>query len=150
MELTKVQNDLLTLLKLSEVSIEAITGIMVGLKNSEKLMIEMILYIADNHPNEAKINEKFVEMAMRPQDKRIYDAETGMYFENDFSMKNYKGAMEHLKKQKPVSREEAIAQIQRIRQAAREPRIRKTMRDVYLITVKFLNKEYFFKDRVYV
>lgn len=118
MELTKVQNDLLTLLKLSEVSIEAITGIMVGLKNSEKLMIEMILYIADNHPNEAKINEKFVEMAMRPQDKRIYDAETGMYFENDFSMKNYKGAMEHLKKQKPVSREEAIAQIQRIRQAS--------------------------------
>lgn len=118
MELTKVQNDLLTLLKLSEVSIEAITGIMVGLKKSEKLMIEMILYIADNHPNEAKINEKFVEMAMRPQDKRIYDAETGMYFENDFSMKNYKGAMEHLKKQKPVSREEAIAQIQRIRQAS--------------------------------
>ena len=48
----------------------------------------------------------------------IYDAETGMYFENDFSMKNYKGAMEHLKKQKPVSREEAIAQIQRIRQAS--------------------------------
>lgn len=118
MELTKVQNDLLTLLKLSEVSIEAITGIMVGLKNSEKLMIEMILYIADNHPNEAQINEKFVEMAMRPQDKWIYDAETGMYFENDFSMKNYKGAMEHLKKQKPVSREEAIAQIQRIRQAS--------------------------------
>jgi hypothetical protein len=71
MELTKVQNDLLTLLKLSEVSIEAITGIMVGLKNSEKLMIEMILYIADNHSNEAQINEKFVEMAMRPQDKWI-------------------------------------------------------------------------------
>lgn len=118
MELTKVQNDLLTLLKLSEVSIDAIIGIMIGLKNSEKLMIEMILFIADNHPNEAQINEKFVEMAMRPQDKRIYDAETGMYFENDFSMKNYKGAMEHIKKQKPVSREEAIAQIQRIRQAS--------------------------------
>jgi hypothetical protein len=118
MELTKVQNDLLTLLKLSEVSIEAITGIMVGLKNSEKLMIEMILYIADNHSNEAQINEKFVEMAMRPQDKMIYDAETGRYFTNDFGMKNYKGAMEHLKKQKPVSREEAIAQIQRIRQAS--------------------------------
>lgn len=56
---------------------------------------------------------------MRKENKNmIYDAETGMYFENDFSMKNYKGAMEHLKKQKPVSREEAIAQIQRIRQAS--------------------------------
>ena len=118
MELTKVQNDLLTLLKLSEVSIDAIIGIMIGLKNSEKLMIEMILYIADNHPNEAQINEKFVEMAMRPQDKRIYDAETGMYFENDFALQNSKKVREHLKKQKPVSREEAIAQIQRIRQAS--------------------------------
>ena len=48
----------------------------------------------------------------------IYDKETGLYFENDFAMKNYKGAMACLKKQKPVSREEAIAQVQRLRQAS--------------------------------
>jgi hypothetical protein len=61
-------------------------------------------------------NEKFMPQAS--QDKRIYDAETGMYFENDFALQNSKKVREHLKKQKPVSREEAIAQIQRIRQAS--------------------------------
>ena len=121
MELTKVQNDLLKLLTLSGMSIEAITGIMVGLKNSEKLMIEMILYIADNHPNEAQINEKFVEMAMpqrNPQDKIIYDEETGEFYENDFALQNSRKVKESLRKQKPFSREEFTAQVQRIRQAS--------------------------------
>jgi hypothetical protein len=118
MELTKVQNDLLTLLKLSEVSIDAIIGIMIGLKNSEELMIEMILYIADNHPNEAQINEKFVEMAMRPQERPTLNYLGQTPEQHQLWLEEQERKKAYLEKQKPVSREEAIAQIQRIRQAS--------------------------------
>ncbi len=40
----------------------------------------------------------------------IYDKETDRYYLNDFHLKNSKGAMESLKKQKPFSWEEMRAQ----------------------------------------
>ena len=39
----------------------------------------------------------------------IYDEETEMYFLNDFDLKNFRGARESLRNQKPITKEEAIA-----------------------------------------
>lgn len=50
----------------------------------------------------------------------IYDEETDRFYLNDSHMKNCKKAAESLKKQKPFSREEAIAQLQRNRAKLRE------------------------------
>lgn len=43
----------------------------------------------------------------------IYDEETDWYYLNEAHMKNSKAALENLKKQKPFSKEEMIAQCQR-------------------------------------
>lgn len=48
----------------------------------------------------------------------IYDEETEMYFLNDFDLKNFRGARESLRNQKPITKEEAIAQVQRIKAAS--------------------------------
>ena len=121
MSMTQAQKDLGTLLFLNGIEKELIVTILTAFQDSEEETKEMLYYVIDNNPNETQLLEKLTEMAMRhlnPQDKMIYDEETGMYFENDFAMKNYKGAMACLKKQKPFTREEAIAQVQRLRQAS--------------------------------
>ena len=48
----------------------------------------------------------------------IYDEETGRYFSTALGMKNYKGVVAYLKKQKPVTREKAIAQVQKLKAAS--------------------------------
>ena len=50
----------------------------------------------------------------------IYDPETDRYYLNDFHMKNSKGAMEELKKQRGFSREEMQAQCLRLKQKKQE------------------------------
>ena len=46
--------------------------------------------------------------------------QTEKFYLNDFHKKNSEGVMEDLKKQKPISREEAIAQYQKLKQKKQE------------------------------
>ena len=54
-----------------------------------------------------------------------YDKLTDSYFQNDFHRQNSIGAAESVKKQKPFSREEAIAQLRRNQQTKEELCLRK-------------------------
>lgn len=50
----------------------------------------------------------------------IYDEQTDRYYLNEFHKKNSEGVVEDLKKQKPISREEATAQYQKLKQKKQE------------------------------
>ena len=47
----------------------------------------------------------------------VYDPETDRHYLNEFHKKNSEAAMEYLRKQKPLSPEEAEAQTERIHKA---------------------------------
>ena len=65
MELTKIQKHLLEGLRINQVHVDQAVGIMISLKDNEDGMMELMEYMATDHPTAHEIIKKSIDILIK-------------------------------------------------------------------------------------